>query len=91
VVPHFYECLFPLSSVGRTVTNSNGEASVALDYFQSIGATHVGVLFVTVSNANRLYLDTHEAQTILYLIASFYCLKTGCLRISLAKGIPGCR
>lgn len=56
VDPHVDECFSPLSLVGRTVTNSNGEARVALDYFQSIGATHVGVLFVTVSNANRLYL-----------------------------------
>jgi hypothetical protein len=38
---------FPL--FGRTVCSSTGEAKVALDYFQSIAATHVGVLFVTVS------------------------------------------
>ena len=38
---------FPL--FGRTVTSSTGEAKVALDYFRSIYASHVGVLFVTVS------------------------------------------
>ena len=38
---------FPL--FGRTVTSSTGDAKVALDYFISIGASHVGVLFVTVS------------------------------------------
>lgn len=40
---------FPL--FGRTVTSSTGEAKVALDFFLSIGSTHVGVLFVTVGIA----------------------------------------
>lgn len=51
---------FPL--FGRTVTSSTGEAKVALDYFQSIGATHVGVLFVTVS---AIKLLAREATTLI--------------------------
>lgn len=42
---------FPL--FGRTVPSCKGEAKVALDYFLSIGASHVGVLFVTVRQVNR--------------------------------------
>lgn len=33
---------------GRTVTSTLGEAKVALRFFQSVGATHVAILFVTV-------------------------------------------
>lgn len=38
---------------GRTVTNSDGEAAVAAQFFNSIGATHVGVLFITVRKENH--------------------------------------
>ena len=37
---------FPM--FGRTVTNTVGEATVALRFFQSIGSKHVAILFVTV-------------------------------------------
>jgi hypothetical protein len=39
---------FPL--FGRTVTNTDGEASAAVELFQSFGSTHVAILFVTVSD-----------------------------------------
>jgi Receptor family ligand binding region len=38
---------FPL--FGRTVTSTKGEAAAAARFFQSIGSTHVVILFVTVS------------------------------------------
>jgi len=37
---------FPLFA--RTVSSSIGEAAVAVEYFKSIGSTHVAILFITV-------------------------------------------
>lgn len=34
---------------GRTVSSSMGEANIAIDFFLSLGATHVAILFVTDS------------------------------------------
>lgn len=42
--------VYPL--FGRTVTNTDGEAAVAVKFFQSIEATHVCVLFITVRKLN---------------------------------------
>lgn len=50
---------FPL--FGRTVTSSTGEAKVALDYFNSIGASHVGVLFVTDAYGSALQKAFQDA------------------------------
>ncbi|CAB9520190.1 acid type B receptor subunit 2 [Seminavis robusta] len=50
---------FPL--FGRTVTSSTGEAKVALDYFQSIKASHVGVLFVTDAYGSALQKAFQDA------------------------------
>jgi Receptor family ligand binding region len=38
--------LYPL--FGRTYCNTNGEAQMAVEFFQSIGSTHVAILYLTV-------------------------------------------
>lgn len=50
---------FPL--FGRTVTSSTGDAKVALDYFISLGASHVGVLFVTDAYGSALQKAFQDA------------------------------
>lgn len=46
---------FPL--LGRTVTNSDGEAAAAVQLFESLGSSHVGVLFVMVSKSTANGMD----------------------------------
>jgi Receptor family ligand binding region len=47
---------FPL--FGRTVTNTDGEATAAVRFFQTLRSTHVAVLFVTVRSSTQKTLTT---------------------------------
>jgi hypothetical protein len=67
---------------GRTVTNSDGEAAVAVKLFNSIGATHVGVLFITVRNEQFAL----SLQAVLIRVPFFW--SAGRLRVGLAKVVP---
>jgi hypothetical protein len=48
---------------GRTVMSSTGEARVALEYFISLKATHVGVLFVTDAFGSALQKAFQDAAS----------------------------
>lgn len=60
---------FPI--FGRTVTNTAGLAAVAVRFFQSIGSTHVAILFVTVrAFFKRLWMILH-LRTLIFFAAHF--------------------
>ena len=46
---------------GRTTLSSSGEAAVALEYFKQLGATHVGIIFVTDSFGSALQKAFQDA------------------------------
>ena len=48
---------------GRTIQSSTGEAQVALDFFETLGATHVGVLFVTDAFGSALQKAFQDAAS----------------------------
>lgn len=48
---------------GRTVTSSTGEAAVLVQLFQSLGSTHVGVLFVTDAFGSALQKAFQDAAS----------------------------
>jgi hypothetical protein len=65
---------------GRTVTSTVGEAEVALKFFQSVNASHVAVIFVTVSTQScckwpYACLSPMQAATQTFLF-SFLCVRT---------------
>ena len=48
---------------GRTIQSSTGEAQVALEFFKSVQATHVGVLFVTDAFGSALQKAFQDAAS----------------------------
>jgi Receptor family ligand binding region len=55
---------FPL--FGRTVTSTKGEAAAAARFFQSIGSTHVVILFVTVSCRGKKHRRSSSQELICF-------------------------
>lgn len=66
---------------GRTVTDTVGEALVALKFFEQIKSTHVAVIFITVRWLRTIVQSLCHPLTFAF---------SGCLRICFAKGLPGC-